>query len=474
MWNEYLAPGSLDEALEFVGRHRDSARVIAGGTDVVVELMRGQSAPERLIDLTNIAGLDAITVDDENRIHIGPLVTHNDVAGSDLCRTAALPLVQACLEIGAPQIRNRGTVAGNIATASPANDTLTPLHVLGATVTLQSSRGRRTLPIGTLITGVRETEIEPDELIVDIVFPAMPGSSRGTFIKAGLRRAQAISVVNVAVVLDFDGEIVSDARIGLGSVGPTIVRVTAAEAELRGETLADVRIEAASGAAEAGIEPIDDVRGSADYRRYLTRVTTRQALERLARRSVPESPANPVMLRANGATPFGSGGTPAVHTHGGDEAIETVVNGEPRSISDANDRTLSQMLRDVAGLPGTKEACGEGECGACTVLVDGTAVMSCLVPAPQVHGRRITTIEGIREPDGSLHAVQQAFVDKGAAQCGFCTPGFVMSAVALFGERDGPTTEEIKQGICGNLCRCTTYYPIVAALESIGSAESAG
>ena len=81
------------------------------------------------------------------------------------------------------------------------------------------------------------------------------------------------------------------------------------------------------------------------------------------------------------------------------------------------------------------------------------------------------TIEGIREPDGSLHAVQQAFVDKGAAQCGFCTPGFVMSAVALFGERDDPTTEEIKQGICGNLCRCTTYYPIVAALESIGKVD---
>ncbi len=144
--------------------------------------------------------------------------------------------------------------------------------------------------------------------------------------------------------------------------------------------------------------------------------------------------------------------------------IHFIINGryEERDVS-ANQRLLD-LIRDDLQLTGTKEGCGEGECGACTVLVDGEAVASCLVLAPQVDGKEILTVEGLTQ-GGELHLVQRAFVEKGAVQCGFCTPGFIMSTYALLSKNSDPSDEEIMLALEGNLCRCTGYAKILEAVH---------
>ncbi|RME81063.1 MAG: hypothetical protein D6775_14565, partial [Caldilineae bacterium] len=419
-----------------------------------------------IIDISRVEGLDEIRLE-ENRIHIGPLVTHNRAVASRLLQEHAWPLVRACWEIGAPQIRNRGTIAGNIATASPANDTIPALMVLGAELTLASVRGLRTVALRDFFQGVRKTVLAADEMITDISFPLPSATTRGVFIKVGLRRAQAISLVNLAAVLDFDGEIVRDARLAFGSVAPTVVRATSAEAVLVGESLTPRRIERAAEAVQEDISPIDDVRGSAAYRRHLADVITRRALGQvLAGCERAHWPGRPVMLWGRGNGRF----APLRRTRRlvGDADIPCTLNGRPAVLPRAANLSLLDALREAAHLPGTKEGCAEGECGACTVWLDGVAVMSCLVPAARAYGSEVVTIEGLAR-EGELHPVQEAFARAGAVQCGFCTPGLIMSAAKLWEERPQPTWAEAAEAITGNLCRCTGYVKILDAIVATGS-----
>ena len=142
------------------------------------------------------------------------------------------------------------------------------------------------------------------------------------------------------------------------------------------------------------------------------------------------------------------------------------LNGEPIRIEIEPYLTLLQLLRDRLELTGTKEGCGMGECGACTVLLEGKAVNSCIFPALEAEGKSVTTIEGIADAKGGLHPIQKAFMEQGAIQCGFCTPGMVLSAKALLDENPRPSGEEIRNGIAGNLCRCTGYLQIVQAIKA--------
>lgn len=151
--------------------------------------------------------------------------------------------------------------------------------------------------------------------------------------------------------------------------------------------------------------------------------------------------------------------------------VTLTVNGKSHKLSVPPWRTLLEVIREDLGLTGTKEGCSLGECGACTIIMDGKTVNSCLVLATEADGKQITTIEGLAEGD-KLHPVQQAFIENGGLQCGFCTPGMIMSAKVLLDENRSPTKEEIRRGIAGNLCRCTGYTKIIESIEA--AAENMG
>ncbi len=466
MWKNYFSVTHLDEALALLAQHRESARIVAGATDILIEIERHQRPGlETLIDITRLSGLDTIRFE-EQAIQLGPLVTHNQVVANELIVQRAFPLAQACWEVGAPQIRNRATVAGNLITASPANDTITPLWALDGSVTLASTSGTRTLSFADFYKGVRKTAMQPDELLTAIHLKPMSDNERGVFLKLGLRRAQAISVVNIAVILSFDDDRITHARITLGSVAPTIIRVPDAENYLQGRTLTDATIAEAAKLAGTTPKPISDVRATATYRTEMVKVLTARALRMLRdHQERAHWPENPTMLWGTNTVPQHTALPASVrHEDDASDTIVTTVNGESHTVTGASNKTLLRFLRDDVHLTGTKEGCAEGECGACTVYLDGVAVMACMVPAPRAHGADIVTIEGLAKED-SLHPIQEAFMETGGVQCGFCTPGFLMSGAKLLEEHPHPTRDQIAQSISGNLCRCTGYYKIIDAFE---------
>ena len=475
------SPNRLTDALKLKAEHGAAARFIAGGTDLLIDLTRDSAADSAnvgLIDLTRIAGLADIWEED-GALHLGPLVTHNQCVRSRLIVEQAFPLARACWEVGAPQIRNRATVAGNLVTASPANDTIVPLLALDASVRVGSSaRGGRTLPLARFFRGVRRVDLADDEMLTRISIPIPDSARRGNFIKLGLRRAQAISILSVAGSLACDGgsdwrsagqATVTHAAIALGAVAPTVVRAAEAEAFLIGRSLTEGTVEEAARLAAQQARPIDDLRGSADYRVAMVETLAARLLRQLRdgreRDGWLEAPVT-LWGDTEGRWPVSAGPGPAATVNGAAVELEGTM-------------TLLDSLR-AAGFLGVKEGCAEGECGACTVFLDGMAVMACLVPAERAVGGEVVTVEGLTasapgangevavQSTELLHSVQQALIESGGVQCGYCTPGIVMSAAALLAERPNPSRLEAQEALTGNLCRCTGYRKILDAVVAAG------
>lgn len=468
-------PRSVEDALRILAENPD-ARPLAGGTDLLLELHRsGPGQPVPVVDLTGIADFRSIVDDGEAYVLAGGVV-HNQVVAHAGLVADCLPLAQACLELGSPQLRNRATLAGNLVTASPANDTISALMALDASVELgrAGSGGieSRTVRVADLFDGFRSTVLRPGELITAIRVPKLGERERGLWVKLGLRRAQAISVVHAGFVLAFDGGIVTSARMAIGSVAPTVVVLPELAEAVVGTTLDEGGIAAAAQACADRVEPIDDVRASADYRRAGVAMLVERSLRALAEdRQAEMWPAmvptlsSPSALAQPATVPDPDPGAEVTVTVNG----VAVTAGSP-------ERTLLDWIRSEAelhvdhSLSGVKEGCAEGECGACTVLLDDAAVMSCLVTAGQADGADVVTVEGLAAGD-QLAPIQSAFIDRSAVQCGFCIPGFLVAGDRLLSEVPAPTEEQIRLAFAGNLCRCTGYYPIIDAVRRSGVIE---
>lgn len=470
MWDKYFIAGNFSDAVNLTEKYKDQVKIISGGTDLVLELERGgHKGKSIIVDISRIAGMDTISLNDEE-IQIGALVTHNQVAASEIIQKHAACLAEASYQVGSPQIRNRGTIAGNLITASPANDTITPLIALDAHVVLVSSTGERRIKLSEFFTGVRKTVLRDDELLFEIIIP-IDLRSKSAYYKFALRNAQAISLVNAAVQVNLADDLVTSASVALGAVAPTIVRMKKVEDAITGKHI-NALLELDFTPLLQEISPISDIRSSADYREDMVNVAIKRCFEKIKNEMIGQIsiPEHPVTLEGN-IERRSTASTSKTCLIDDDNPIETTINGKPYTFSHAHQKSLLHLLREDAGLTGTKEGCDEGECGACTVYLDGKAVMSCLVPAPRAHHAHIETIE-LYSAGGQIHPVQQAFIDEGAVQCGYCTPGFIMSAVKLLEEKPAPNQEEIKEAITGNLCRCTGYYKIIKAIESAALQQS--
>jgi len=461
MWKNYYTTSSISDALEILSKEGNHSKIIAGGTDLVLEIKNGLHPEiETLVDINRIRGLDTIS-EDEQYIYIGPTVTHNHCLVSKLLLDYGLPLIRAVQSIGAAQIRNIGTIYGNLVTASPANDTISPLIALDAECEIRSKHGQKWVRLNEFYKGVRKTILQSDEMVTNLRFKKMLKNEKGVFMKYLLRQAHGISVVNTSIILSFEGNKIKKARVTLGSVAETVIRAPDLESFLVDKELNEDLIHKAANKASEMASPIDDIRSSKAYRNHLLKVLVAAGLKEIQKGKWSFYEKEPVLLWGRNLRQKKYLDQSINLTD--ENIIEAIINNTSYKIDKSQNYTLLKLVREKANLTGTKLGCGEGECGACTLYLDGLPVLSCLVPAPRAHLAEIITIEGVSGK--TLHPVQTAFIEEGAVQCGYCTPGFIMSTIKLLEEKPNPTKREIKEGLAGNICRCTGYYNIISAVE---------
>ncbi len=471
---DYIPVATIAEACSLLSEHGPDASVLAGGTDLLIKLRQASTkSPKVLLDTSRANELGGI-IESDGGILIRPHTTHSQLLRSNLLRKFAPCLVSAASNIGSPQIRNRGTIGGNIMNAATCADTVPPLIALGAIVTLQSKAGRRELDLAELFLKPYQTRARPDELLTAVRFGKLPANARSAFIKLGRRNALSISRLSVAAILHIndDGRI-GEARIVPGSVFPVWKRATDAEAMLVGEKPAANLFAAAGKKVSEQMIKEAGRRWSSEYKEPVIAVLVRRALEQaaVAHAALRDKPAvSPTSVSAGRwSSRFSVSDKLKLELQPAASetcttAITATINGRLHHLAVPPNRTLLELLRDQLGFTGTKCGCEIGECGACTVLLDGEPVNSCLVLAPQIAGRHVLTVEGLRQR-GKLHPLQESFMDCDAVHCGFCTPGMLMSAKALLDLNPHPTETQIRTAISGNLCRCTGYQQIVDAIE---------
>jgi len=275
---DFFKPESADAAVEALAAHSPNVRILAGGTDAVVDLKHVPDSPGLVVDVSQLKELKGIEVTDAG-LRIGAGVTHTEIMKHPLIKEYAPALIDAAHTIGAVQTRNLGTLGGNLVTCVPSMDSGPTLMALEAEVTVTGPTGKRTIPLGDFFIGPRKTILEKDALLLEIIVPAANLGKPASFIKFGLRKGQALALVNAASVLWIEDGKFKDVRISLGAVAPVVIRAPKAEAILEGQSVTELLVDEAAKTAVSEAKPIDDFRASKEYRNDLIEVGVRRTLK---------------------------------------------------------------------------------------------------------------------------------------------------------------------------------------------------
>ena len=437
----YHDPTSLEEALDLVAT-LDNAKLLAGGQSLMPMLNLRLAFPDDVVDLNRIESLAHVS-ESGNGISIGAMTRQRALERSALIGRACPLLHEALAQVGHRQTRSRGTIGGSLCHLDPSAELPVAAAALGATIHVSRRGGSRSLPMSEFPAFYMTPAIEPDEIVTAIDFEPWPAGHGYAFVEFA-RRLGDFAVTGVAVLLDIDGDgIIRRASIALGGVGEGPIRCPDAEAAISG--------------AEANDDRFDEAARICGEIEAMGMCTHRPPIAATWPACCPGAPS-PVHWSARRAKRDEESAAMK-----DTRSIALVVNGVRHEVEVETRMTLADCLRHRLRLTGTHLGCEHGVCGACTVIVDGQAVRSCLMLAVQAERAEVTTVEGISGAGGALHPLQEAFRDRHGLQCGFCTPGMLMTLMEFLDENPAPSETEVREAISGNLCRCTGYQGIVAA-----------
>jgi xanthine dehydrogenase iron-sulfur cluster and FAD-binding subunit A len=456
----YSRPTDIEEACALLAAD-DGARLIAGGQTLVPLMAMRLARPTRLVDIARLPGL-AFVREGADAIAIGATTTQRAVEHDALVH-ARLPLLARALPfVGHTATRARGTIGGSLANGDSAAEIALIAVTLGATLIYCEGARNGEIPAAEFFVGPMVTALPMTAILTAVRFPVWRERAGIGFHEISSRKSDfAFASAAAQVALDESGACRRIA-IGVGAAAEVPLRLAAAEQALMGKRLTPDAIRAAVTEALAGITPMSDLHASAEYRR---RVATSLAI-----RAINEAYENATVGWATAPADAPTRGQIRVGAVAHADAQENAnlptlrVNGQTQTIDVEPRMTLLDCLRDKLGLVGAHAGCEHGVCGACTVLVDGAAVRSCLMFAVQADGTAITTIEGLTPAPGELSVLQDAFCETHGLQCGYCTPAMILAAHALLAGNPAPTRDEIVEAISGNICRCTGYAQIVEAI----------
>ncbi|WP_446752853.1 FAD binding domain-containing protein [Vulcanisaeta sp. JCM 16161] len=451
---KYVRASTIDEALKLLNEYGGDAKVLAGGMSLMPMLKLRMTEVKYLIDILGINDLRYVKVEGDY-LRIGALVTHNDIAMNRLINDNAKILSESAWHIADIQVRNLGTIGGSLAHADPAANYYPALIALDAEVVIRGAGAERVVRVSDLYKGPYITDLKPNELITEVRVPLKGFRGVYEFFRRG---GASFPSVIVAVTYQEREGVITDSRIAIGAVYPEPVLVSG---HLNGLGVKEVGAKVSdivnSIFSSIDAKPLEDTHAPGDYKVRVARNLLTKALTEIASGSVQyiKAPVKDELIRwefRDGVEYVGDLVRVRVNVNG--QWIEDLV--EPRLL-------LLDFLRRH-GFREVRRGCDEGKCGACTVLVDGKAVKSCMVPVVRVSGHSVTTIRGLSK-GMELHPIQRAFLEEYAMQCGFCTHGFMMVTQDYLTNIDPTANDDLLKLSIKNICRCTGYINIIKAIK---------